>query len=186
MLAVCTAAPSSSSSSSASRSSSSLFVGDFLGERPLRARSDRPGRRRLRRRASRRARSCRRARGSRRSWSGRRRSPGSCASGRLRCAWRSRSRLRASAARPSPSRACTCAPGRWCGRTRNRRWTAPLRLPRPRLRRDDGGVASDISSVSASGASSYTWMPMSLIMLMMFSICSASSMSSGRWSLISA
>ena len=37
----------------------------------------------------------RRGRGSRRSWSGRRRSPGSCASGRPRCAWRSRSRPRA-------------------------------------------------------------------------------------------
>ena len=61
------------------------------------------------------------ARGSRRSSSGRRRSPGSCPSGRPRCAWRSRSRLRASAARPSPSRACTCAPGRWCGRIRSRR-----------------------------------------------------------------
>ena len=38
-----------------------------------------------------------------------------------RCAWRSRFRLRASAARPCPSRACTCAPGRWCGRIRSRR-----------------------------------------------------------------
>ncbi len=48
------------------------------------------------------------------------------------------------------------------------------------------GAASDISSDSASGASSYTWMPMSPIMLTMPSICSASSTSSGRWSLISA
>ena len=47
-------------------------------------------------------------------------------------------------------------------------------------------AASDMSNVSASGASSYTWMPMSLIMLITDSICSASSMSSGRWSLISA
>ena len=45
--------------------------------------------------------------------------------GRPRCAWRSRSRLRATAARPSPSRADTCAPDRRCGRYRRHR-----RLPR--------------------------------------------------------
>ena len=48
------------------------------------------------------------------------------------------------------------------------------------------GAASLISSDSSSGASSNTEIPMSLIMLITFSICSASSMSSGRWSLISA
>ena len=45
---------------------------------------------------------------------------------------------------------------------------------------------SAISSVSASGATSYTWMPMSPIIEITPSICSASRMSSGRWSLISA
>jgi hypothetical protein len=49
-----------------------------------------------------------------------------------------------------------------------------------------GGVPSDISRSSAAGASSKTWMPMSLKVLMMDSICSASTMSSGRWSLTSA
>ena len=60
-----------------------------------------------------------------------------CAPGRglPRCAWRCGSRLRASAARPCPSRACTCAPGRWCGRTRSRRSRARRPLPRRLLRR---------------------------------------------------
>jgi hypothetical protein len=48
------------------------------------------------------------------------------------------------------------------------------------------GAASDMSKVSASGATSCTSMPMSLIMPMMSSICSGSTMSSGRWSLTSA
>ena len=39
---------------------------------------------------------------------------------------------------------------------------------------------------SLSGACSWTAMPMSLIMLMMSSICSGSEISSGRWSLTSA
>ena len=51
---------------------------------------------------------------------------------------------------------------------------------------DDGGATSDISRSSAAGATSNTWMPMSLKVLMMDSICSASTRSSGRWSLISA
>jgi len=48
------------------------------------------------------------------------------------------------------------------------------------------GAASAISSVSASGAWSNTWMPMSPIIEITPSICSASTRSSGRWSLISA
>ena len=36
-------------------------------------------------------------------------------SGLPRCVLQSRFRPRASAARPCPSRACTCAPGQWCG-----------------------------------------------------------------------
>ena len=50
-----------------------------------------------------------------------------------------------------------------------------------------GLVAASVrSSVSASGASSYTAMPMSASIVTTPSICSASVMSSGRWSLISA
>ncbi len=45
---------------------------------------------------------------------------------------------------------------------------------------------SDSSSDSASGACSYTAMPMSLKVPMMPSIASGSTMLSGRWSLISA
>ena len=96
---------------------------------------------------------------------GRRRSPASCPSGRLRCAWRFRFRLRASAARPCPSRACTCAPGRWCGRIRSPPWTARLRLLL-RLPRRVAAVGAVLfsSSVSASGVCSYTATPMSLSM----------------------
>ncbi len=47
------------------------------------------------------------------------------------------------------------------------------------------GAASLMSSVSVSGASSNTWMPMSLKVEIIDSICSAST-TSGRWSLISA
>ncbi len=49
-----------------------------------------------------------------------------------------------------------------------------------------GGGASTMSRVSTSGASSYTAMPMSASIVTTPSICSASVMSSGRWSLISA
>jgi hypothetical protein len=49
-----------------------------------------------------------------------------------------------------------------------------------------GAGVSDMSRSSAAGAWSKTWMPMSLIMLMTLSICSASSISSGRWSFTSA
>ncbi len=49
-----------------------------------------------------------------------------------------------------------------------------------------GAGASFMRSCSASGASSYTAMPMSASIVTTPSICSASVMSSGRWSLISA
>jgi hypothetical protein len=49
-----------------------------------------------------------------------------------------------------------------------------------------GGRRCPQQQLSASGAFSYTVMPMSLIMLTMSSICSGSTMSSGRWSLTSA
>ncbi len=47
-------------------------------------------------------------------------------------------------------------------------------------------TGSRISSASASGAFSYTGMPMSLIICTMSSICSGSTISDGRWSLTSA
>ena len=80
----------------------------------------------------------RRASRSARGWSaGFRRCRRSSSRGRPRCAWRWRSRPRATAARPSPSRADTCAPDRRCGRYRRRRdCRAPRRRPpRPRRRR---------------------------------------------------
>ena len=57
-----------------------------------------------------------------RGWSaGSRRCRRSSSRGRPRCAWRWRSRPRATAARPSPSRADTCARDRRCGRYPRRR-----------------------------------------------------------------
>ena len=60
-----------------------------------------------------------------------------------RCAWRCGSRLRGSAARPCPSRACTCAPDRWCGRARRRARPAPRRLPRSPRRRPASRLAGE-------------------------------------------
>ena len=93
-----------------------------------------------------------------------------------RCAWRCGFRLRASAAPPCPSRACTCAPGRWCGRVRRRARPARRRLLRWLLRRR-ARTARARAVLSLSGAFSYTGMPMSLIMLTMSSICSGSTIS---------
>ena len=104
--------------------------------------------------------------------------------GRPRCAWRSRSRPRGRAARPSPSRADTSAPDRRCAR------------PAPWLRILAGvfGVTSTSSprSVSSSSGSSRalprrlrlprsrpTLMPISLIIASTSSICSEVTSSEG-------
>jgi hypothetical protein len=64
---------------------------------------------------------------------------------------------------------------------------APARLPpRPPRHRPTAGADSFSSRSSAAGASSKTWIAMSLKVEMIDSICSASTRSSGRWSLISA
>ena len=82
--------------------------------------------------------------------------PRSWCRGRPRCAWRWRSRPRATAARPSPSRAGTCAPDRRCGRparTAGRdggRRAAPRRVRRLRLSSSSARLGASFSASSAS------------------------------------
>jgi len=79
------------------------------------------------------------------------------------------------------------APDRWCARIRNRTgWQRLLRLLDHVFMGTTAGVASFISSVSASGALVRNLDAHVVCPSDEFSICSASSMSSGRWSLISA
>ena len=83
----------------------------------------------------------RRASRSARAWSaGFRRCRRSSSRGRPRCAWRWRSRPRATTARPSPSRADTCAPGRRCGRYPRRRDCRSRAARRRRPRRRSAAV----------------------------------------------